>query len=81
MSGSGRAAQLLLAQGVVASTLQLVRSMRDGDEVPVVRGLMQERRRLLALLPLHEAVAEQGSFVALSAAVAESDQTLERLLT
>jgi hypothetical protein len=81
MSVSGSSARVLLAQGVVASTLQLVRSMRDGDEGPVVRGLMQERRRMLALLPLHEAGAEQGSFVALSAAVAESDQTLERLLT
>jgi hypothetical protein len=81
MPASGSSARVLLTQGIVASTLQLVRSMRDGDDVPVVRGLMQERRRMLALLPLHGAGAEQGAFRALSAAVAESDQTLEALLT
>jgi hypothetical protein len=80
MSGSRATAQVLLVQGVVASTMQLVRSVRDGLPPGAVRQLMLDRRRMLARLPLHEAGAEQGSTWALHAAVAESDRTLEALL-
>jgi hypothetical protein len=74
-------AQRLLVQGVVASTLQLVRSVRDGCEPPAVRRLMLQRRRLLAELALDEtAPGQRGSIRALRAAVAESDRTLEALL-
>ena len=76
-----RAAQLLLVQGVIASTKQLVRSVRDGQDAPAVRRMMQERRRMLAELALDEAVQGMpGSVWALREAVAESDRTLEALL-
>ena len=81
MSPHGPSAQRLLVQGVVASTIQLVRSVRDGRESPVVRRLMLERRRMLAELAPDEPVAGQGgSHWALHAAVVESDRTLEALL-
>jgi hypothetical protein len=80
MPGSRHAAQLLLVQGIVASTLQLVRSMRDGADDPAVRKLMRERRHMLARLALCTAGVEHGSIRALRAAMAESDQTLEALL-
>jgi hypothetical protein len=74
-------AQRLLVQGVVASTMQLVRGVRDGREAPAVRRLMLERRRMLAELALDAPVAGQdGSLWALQAAVVESDRTLEALL-
>ena len=75
------AARLLLVQGVIASTLQLVRSVRDGQEAPAVRELMLERRRMLAELARDEAVQGlPGSVWALREAVVESDRTLEALL-
>ncbi len=77
----GRAAQRLLVQGVVASTMQLVHGVRDGREALAVRRLMLERRRMLAELAPGEPVAGQGgTFWALHAAVVESDRTLEALL-
>jgi hypothetical protein len=76
-----RAARLLLVQGVIASTMQLVRSVRDGQEAPAVRELMLERRRMLAELARDEAVQGlPGSVWALREAVVESDRTLEALL-
>jgi hypothetical protein len=75
------AARQLLVQGVVASTLQLVRSVRDGRESQAVRGLMLERRRMLAELARDESVAGMpGALWALREAVVESDRTLEALL-
>lgn len=76
-----RAARLLLVQGVIASTMQLVRSVRDGREASAVRELMLERRRMLEELALDEAVQGlPGSAWALREAVVESDRTLETLL-
>lgn len=81
MIGTARASQRLLVQGVLASTLQLVRQVRDGREPAAVRGLMGERRRMLAELARDvESIAGAGSLAALSAAMAESDRTLEALL-
>ncbi|MEO8314609.1 MAG: hypothetical protein ABI645_07410 [Pseudomonadota bacterium] len=74
-------AQLLLVQGVIASTLQLVRSVRDGREATAVRELMLERRRMLAELALDDTVQGMpGAVWALREAVVESDRTLETLL-
>lgn len=76
-SATGR----MLALGVVASTLQLVRAMEGGHEPSAVKDLMGERRRLLGELarkvddPVHV-----GSLAALQAAVAESDRTLGALI-
>lgn len=79
--GAARASERLLVQGVLASTLQLVRQVRDGRESAVVRSLMGERRRMLAELARDmDVVAGAGSLAALSAAMAESDRTLEALL-
>lgn len=65
----------------MASTAQLVRSVRDGREAGEVRGLMSERRRLLGELVLQERGPENASLlVALAQAVTESDRTLEDLL-
>lgn len=76
-----RASQRLLVQGVLASTLQLVRHVREGREPALVRGLMGERRRMLAqLAPGMEAAAGAGALAALTAAMQESDRTLEALL-
>jgi hypothetical protein len=76
-----RAARLLLVQGVIASTKQLVRSVRDGQDAEAVRRMMLERRRMLAELSLDEAVQGQpGTAWALHEAVVESDRTLEALL-
>lgn len=75
------AAQRLLVQGVVASTLQLVQGLRDGREAGAVRRLMLERRRMLAeLAPGEPAGGQGGALVALHAAIVESDRTLEALL-
>lgn len=80
MHGTPRAAQRLLVQGVVASTMQLVRCIRDG-ETPAARRLMLERRRMLAELAQDEmAQTLPGATWALREAVAESDRTLEALL-
>ena len=76
-----RAARLLLVQGVIASTKQLVRSVQDGHDAMSVRRMMLERRRMLADLAQDEAVQGlPGSLWALREAVVESDRTLEALL-
>jgi len=76
-----RAAQLLLVQGVIASTMQLVRLVRDGRDAPAVRQLMRERRRMLSELTRDDGVQGlPGSAWALREAVVESDRTLEALL-
>jgi ribosomal protein S14 len=81
VTGNPRAAQVLLVQGVIASTLQLVRCVRDGREAAAVRELMLERRRMLAELAQDETVQGlPGSTWALREAVVESDRTLEALL-
>lgn len=81
MNTHGPAAQSLLVQGIVASTMQLVRSVRDGREVPVVQRLMLERRRMLSeLAPVETVAGQAGPLCALRAAVVESDRTLEALL-
>jgi hypothetical protein len=81
MMQQGPAAQRLLVQGIVASTLQLVRSVREGRETPDVQRLMLERRRMLAELePVVPMSGRGGSLQALRAAVVESDRTLEALL-
>lgn len=74
------AAQLLLVEGVIASTMQLVRQVRDGQDVSAVRRLMLERRRMLAEIAPDIDPGLAGSMVALRAAVVESDCTLEALL-
>jgi len=81
MNTHGSAAQSLLVQGIVASTMQLVRSVRDGREASAVQRLMQERRRMLSeLAPIELVAGQAGNLRALRAAVVESDRTLEALL-
>jgi hypothetical protein len=81
MAAAGAPAQRLLAQSVMASTHQLVRSVRDGRQPAAIRGLMGERRRLLAELARYVNVpGGAGSLAALEAAVNESDRTLEKLI-
>jgi len=71
----------LLAQGVIASTLQLVRALQNGGAADNVRCLMQQRQRLLARLARKmDDPGHVGSLAALEAAVAESDRTLGALL-
>jgi hypothetical protein len=74
-------AQRLLVQGVLASTNQLVRGLVEGVPQAQLLELMRERRRMLGEL---DAVFDDASFAghmrALSAAVAESDRTVEALL-
>lgn len=71
----------LLAQGVVASTSQLVRGVRDAADRALIRQLMAERHRQLAELARYmDTDRRVGSLTALAAAVAESDRTLEALL-
>lgn len=73
--------QRLLAQGVMASTHRLVRSLRDGRQSAAIRHLMGERRRLLAELARYVNDGQGvGSLAALAAAVGESDRTLEKLI-
>jgi len=61
--------------------MQLVRLVRDGRDAATVRGLMLERRRMLAELALDDGVQVMpGSAWALREAVVESDRTLEALL-
>ena len=78
---AARPAQRLLLQGVMASTYSLVRGLRDGQPPAAMRSLMGERRRMLTELARDiDAVAGAGSLAALTAAMAESDRTLEALL-
>lgn len=75
------AAGRLLAQGVTAFTFQLVRQLRDTGQQATIEHLMAERRHLLAQLARYmNAPAHAGLLAALSAAVAESDRTLEVLI-
>ncbi len=81
IGASASASRLLLAQGVMAATHQLVRGLRDGRDVAPLRRLMDSRRRLLGELAREmDSEAGAGSLAALHAAVAESDRTLEDLL-
>lgn len=76
-----RPAQRLLVQGVLASTIQLVRFLRDGGETVELRRLMSERRRMLrALAAGQEGPVDSQRMRALQAAVAESDRTMEALM-
>lgn len=71
----------MLALGVVASTMQLVRALEEGMEPTQVQHLMRERRRLLTELARKvDSSAQVGSLAALTAAVTESDRTLGALL-
>jgi hypothetical protein len=71
----------MLALGVVAATLQLVRAMQNGRQSAAVHGMMQERRRLLVELAQKVNDPEHvGSLAALEAAVDESDRTLGALI-
>jgi len=76
-----RPAQRLLVLGVLASTNQLVRGLSEGVPQDGLLELMRERRRMLGEL---DAVADGAGFtgrmLALSAAVAESDRTVEALI-
>lgn len=71
----------LLAQGVTASTFQIVRGVRDAAGRDAIRSLMAERHRLLGELARYMNTDRHvGSLAALRASVAESDRTLETLL-
>lgn len=77
MPPSGR----LLAQGVMATTMQLVRGVRDAHDRATIRSLMAERHRLLGELARYmDAPRHDGSLAALRAAVTESDRTMEAML-
>jgi hypothetical protein len=79
--GDARAAQRLLLQGVMASTFQLVRGMRDGHESSRLQGLIEERQRMFVELARDVDVPESdGALAALRAAIAESDRTLAALI-
>ncbi|MET0281655.1 MAG: hypothetical protein ABW278_11130 [Steroidobacteraceae bacterium] len=81
MIGDTRAAQRLLLQGVMASTFQLVRQLRDGHSPGMLQGLLQERRRMFSELAREVDVPEDaGSLAALRAALAESDRTVAALI-
>jgi len=74
------AAQRLLVSGITASTLQLVRALRDGSGAERLAQLMAQRRRMLAELaagPVNPVLS--GMLAALGAAVEESDRTVELL--
>jgi len=73
-------AQRLLVLGVLASTNQLVRGLADGEPPERLLGLMRERRRMLGDLDAVAGSGFAGRMRALSAAVAESDRTVEALL-
>jgi hypothetical protein len=74
-------AQRLLVLGVLASTNQLVRGLAEGASANQLLSVMRERRRILGALGVVVDVTEYaGKMRALSAAVAESDRTVEALL-
>jgi hypothetical protein len=76
-----RPAQRLLVLGVLASTNQLVRGLAEGVPQAQLVEVMRERRRMLGEL---DAVMNGEGFAgrmgALTAAVAESDRTVETLI-
>jgi hypothetical protein len=81
MNGVACATGRMLALGVVASTMQLVRAMEEGLEAAQVQDLMRERRRLLSELARKvDGSTQVGSLAALTAAVSESDRTLGALI-
>jgi hypothetical protein len=81
VSEAGNATERLLALGVVASTMALVRAMEKGGEPELLQDMMQERRRLLGELARKmDTYGDAGSLAALSAAVAESDRTLGAMI-
>lgn len=74
-------AQRLLVLGVLASTNQLVRGLADGVPQARLVELMRERRRMLCeLVAVIDGAGFAGRMCALSAAVAESDRTVEALI-
>jgi hypothetical protein len=76
-----RPAQRLLVLGVLASTNQLVRGLSEGLPADRLLELMRERRRMLGELDaVIDGVGFAGRMGALSAAVAESDRTVEALI-
>ena len=75
-----RPAQRLLVLGVLASTNQLVRGLADGAPQARLVELMRERRRMLGELTAVDGVELAGRMGALTAAVAESDRTVEALI-
>lgn len=78
MNSEGR----LLAQGVTASTFQIVRGVLGAADSDAIRSLMAERQRLLGELARYMNTERHvGSLAALRASVAESDRTLEILLS
>jgi hypothetical protein len=75
------AAQRLLVLGVLASTNQLVRGLAEGVSANQLQSVIRERRRILgALNVVVDAAGCADSMRALSAAVAESDRTVESLI-
>lgn len=75
-----RPAQRLLVLGVLASTNQLVRGLAEGLPQARLEELMRERRRMLGELTAFDGVELAGRMGALTAAVAESDRTVEALI-
>lgn len=76
-----RPAQRLLVLGVLASTNQLVRGIAEGVPQARLEELMRERRRMLGeLAAVIDGVGFAARVGALSAAVAESDRTVESLI-
>jgi hypothetical protein len=74
-------AQRLLVLGVLASTNQLVRGLAEGVPTDRLVKLMRERRRMLGELDaVVDGMEVAGRMGALSAAVAESDRTVEALI-
>ncbi len=75
-------AQRLLANGITASTQQLIRALRDGGGGDTLRLQMAERRRMLQELGTGvQGTSFQSILAAMGAAVAESDRTVEELAT
>jgi hypothetical protein len=74
-------AQRLLVLGVLASTNQLVRGLAEGVPHAQLSELMRERRRLLRELDaVIDGAGFAGRMCALTAAVAESERTVEALI-
>jgi hypothetical protein len=88
MAGRGRPplqllanpSQRLLAQGVIALSGQIVRSLAEGRSVTGLHRLREERQRMLR--ELGESVTEETSIpslAALTAAVIESELALDQM--